>query len=246
MTWTEHIEEQAHSARIAMLGELTASIAHEVNQPLAAIAITGETILRRLNRAEPDPEDLSILVRRMLSYSRRAADIIASVRGLARRSTDTRTAVSLHHIIQEALAFLNHEIISRSVSVRFSPACSLPEVYADRTQIQQVVVNLIVNAMQAMTQPTGSPRLLGIRTVRPDAETVCCIFEDSGPGIEEEYFGRLFESYFTTKECGMGMGLAICRLILEAHGGRVQADNGSAFGGARFSFALSVSAVAQH
>jgi C4-dicarboxylate-specific signal transduction histidine kinase len=245
MSWTEHIEEHAHPARIAMLGELTASIVHEVNQPLTAITIIGQTALRRLNRAEPDLEDLRALIKRMLSGTRRAADIIASVRGMAKRGTDARTSVSLHHIVQEGLAFVNHEIAASSVSVRFAPARALPEVYVDRTQMQQVVVNLAVNAVQAMTDLTGRPRTLSIRTAQTDANSVCCIFEDSGPGLQAEYLGRLFESYFTTKECGMGMGLAICRLIVEAHGGQIQADNESALGGARFSFALPTSAVHQ-
>jgi signal transduction histidine kinase len=241
--------ERAKLARIAQLtsmGEMAASIAHEVNQPLAAIATNGEAGLRWLDRAEPDLDEARALMKRVVADARRAADIIARVRAMATRGAHTRVPVSLHQVIQESLLFLGHEIQSRAVSIRFIPASSLPDVRADRTQMQQVVVNLAVNAMQAMAQSPGGRRMLGIRTTRPDAATVCCIVEDSGPGIDAAHLDRLFESFFTTKERGMGMGLPICRSIIEAHGGQVQADNDSAYGGARFSFTLPAAGAAQH
>ena len=111
-------------------------------------------------------------------------------------------------------------------------------VLADRVQLQQVIVNLLVNAMQAMEQAGSSERKITIRTQTPDGATVCCAMEDSGPGIAPEDLNRLFQSFYTTKENGMGMGLPICRSIIEAHGGRIVADNGSVHGGARFSFTL--------
>jgi signal transduction histidine kinase len=124
------------------------------------------------------------------------------------------------------------------VTVSHQPAPATPRVLADRTQLQQVVVNLAVNAMQAMASAGCRERRIAIRTSVVDAATLHCTLEDSGPGIPSEHIGRLFESFFTTKDSGMGMGLPICRSIIEAHGGRIAADNQGAGGGARFSFTL--------
>jgi PAS domain S-box-containing protein len=228
----------AHAARVSMLGELTASIAHEVNQPLAAIATNAETAIRWLNRGNPDVAEALESMNGIVADARRAADIVARVRGMAMRRAHTRVSVSLHQIIDEALMFLGHETQARNVQLTFNRAPSLPHILADRTQIQQVVVNLAVNAMQAMAHEHNKPRILGIRTIVPDPATVCCVVEDSGPGIDPELVDRLFESFFTTKESGMGMGLPICRSIIEAHGGRVYAGNRPGDAGARFSFFL--------
>jgi signal transduction histidine kinase len=117
-------------------------------------------------------------------------------------------------------------------------ARGLPQIVGDRTQLQQVIVNLTINAAQAMTQLAAAARGIYVRTMLADPATVCCSIEDSGPGIDPEHLPRLFDSFFTTKDTGMGMGLAICQSIVEAHGGRIRADNNSALGGARFSFDL--------
>jgi len=233
--------EFAHAARVSMLGELTASIAHEINQPLAAIATNGEAASRWINRPEPDLDEARELIRRIVTDARRAADIISRVRGMATRGVYTRVPVSLHRTIDEALLFLGHEVQLRGVSVDLERAASLPDVIADRTQLQQVIVNLAVNAMQAMSQSGGAPRRLRVRTALPEPSTACCSIEDSGPGVAPEHLDRMFESFFTTKEGGMGMGLPICRSIIEAHSGRIEVDNGSVFGGARFTFTLPVS-----
>jgi PAS domain S-box-containing protein len=232
--------EFAHAARISTLGELTASIAHEVNQPLAAIATNGEAGLRWLNRPEPDLAEARELIKRMVVDARRAADIISRVRGMATRGVYQRAPVSLHQTIEEVLLFLRHEIQLRKIAVDYERTGALPEVLADRTQLQQVLVNLAVNAMQAMAA-REAPRRLGVRTILSDASTVRCVIEDSGPGIAPEHLGRMFESFFTTKDGGMGIGLPICRSIIESHKGRIEVDNHSAYGGARFSFTLPVS-----
>jgi PAS domain S-box-containing protein len=231
--------EFAHAARVSMLGELAASIAHEVNQPLAAIATSGEAGLRWLNRPEPDLDEVRDLMRRTVADARRAADIIARVRGMATRGTHTRADLSLDQIVQEALLFLGHEIQARGVTVLFDAAGTASTVRVDRTQIQQVVVNLAVNAMQAMSQ-SSRQRTIAIRTAALADDAVHCFVEDSGGGIAEAHLGRLFENFFTTKDNGMGMGLPICRSIVEAHGGSIRADNESAYGGARFWFSLPV------
>jgi PAS domain S-box-containing protein len=228
----------AHAARVSMLGELTASIAHEVNQPLAAIATNGEAGLRWLNRPVPDVAEVRELTKRVVSDARRAADIIARIRSMALRRAPEQALLSLDEVVREALLFLRHEIQSRAVTVLHHPAPAAPKVLGDRTQLQQVIANLAVNAMQALAQAGTADGRIVIRTVVADAGTLRCTVEDNGPGISTDHLGRLFESFFTTKESGMGMGLPICRSIIEAHGGLIMADNEAANGGARFSFTL--------
>jgi C4-dicarboxylate-specific signal transduction histidine kinase len=229
----------AHAARISMLGELTASIAHELNQPLAAIATNGEAGLRWLDRAVPNVAEVRESNTRIIADARRAADIVGRVRAMAVRQAPEHTLASLDELIDGALVFLHHEIQSRGVTVSRHLAPGLPKVLADRVQFQQVIVNLVVNAIQAMEHAGSTERRITIRTAMPHGVTLRCAVEDSGPGIVAEHFDRLFDSFFTTKQDGMGMGLPICRSIIEAHGGRIAADNGSAHGGARFFFTLS-------
>lgn len=227
----------AHAARVSMLGELTASIAHEVNQPLAAIATNAEAGLRWLSRPEPDVAEVRDLTKRIVADARRAANIISRVRAMATRRAPDQASLALDEVIREALVFLRHEVQSRGVSVTHHPSAGAARVLADRTQLQQVIVNLAVNAMQAISQGDSRERRIVIRTALDDAGVRCTV-EDSGPGIKSDHLSRLFESFFTTKDGGMGMGLPICRSIIEAHGGRIAADNDSAAGGARFSFTL--------
>ena len=230
----------AHAARISTLGELTASIAHEVNQPLAAIAAGGEASLRWLAGSKPDVDEVRELTTRMVADSRRASEIIGRIRAMASRRLPEQTLLSLDDVIREALLFLRHEVQSRDVMISHFPTTTALKVLADRTQIQQVVVNLAVNAMQAMEQAGRSKRNINLRTVAPDLSTLRCSIEDSGPGIPAQHLTRLFDSFFTTKDSGMGIGLRICRSVIEAHGGSIAADNQSALGGARFYFTLPV------
>ena len=230
----------AHAARISMLGELTASIAHETNQPLAAIAASGEASLRWLARATPDIEEVRELTKSVVADARRASEIIGRVRSMAAGRAPVQALLSLDDLIGEALLFLRHEVTSRGVTVSHIPAFDPQNVFGDRTQLQQVIVNLAVNAMQAMAQSGSTKRNISIRTVAHDSTTLRCSVEDSGPGIEPLHIARLFDSFFTTKTGGMGMGLRICRSIIEAHGGRIAADNDSAQGGARLYFTLPI------
>jgi signal transduction histidine kinase len=144
------------------------------------------------------------------------------------------------------LQFLRHDVEWRGITVshQFSPHA--PPVLADKTSLHQLIVNLAVNAMQAMAQVGAAERRITIRTASPDSTSVCCSIEDSGPGIEPEHLSCLFDSFFTTRHGGMGMGLSICRSIVEAHGGRIEADNGSIHGGARFAFTLPVGGDTLH
>jgi signal transduction histidine kinase len=230
--------ELAHVTRVTSLGVLTASIAHEVNQPLAAIVTNGESSLRWLARDEPDIEKVRTLTKRVVADARRASEIIERIRDMASQRAPEQKLLSIDDVINESLRFLRHELQLKGIVVSLDLARELPQVVGDRTQLQQVIVNLTINAVQAMTQLAPADRGISVRAVLSDPETMVCSIEDSGPGIDPEHLPRLFDSFFTTKDTGMGMGLAICRSIVEAHGGRIRADNNSALGGARFSFDL--------
>jgi PAS domain S-box-containing protein len=228
----------AHAARVSMLGELTASIAHEVNQPLAAIVTNGDACLRWLNRDVPQLHEVHDAVQLMINDSNRAAEVVRRVRAMATRQAPEQTLLSIDEVIREALTFLHHEVESHGLLVTHHPNFAAPKVLGDRTQLQQVIVNLTVNAIQAMTQTGTTRRTLVIRTTLSEPHTLCCTFEDSGPGIKPDHLDHLFDIFFTTKDAGMGLGLAISRSIIEAHGGGIRADNESTHGGARFSFTL--------
>jgi len=230
--------EFAHAARVSMLGELTASIAHEVSQPLGAIATYASAGLHWLDRAEPDLTELRRLNTRILETAGHAADIIARVRGMAIRRGPERTALSINGVIEDALLFLRQELQERGVSVTLDLTQDLPPILGDPTQLQQVVVNLAMNAIQAMTQTGGAPRKLVVRSAA-DGAAVAVMIADTGSGIAADHLDRLFESFFTTKDGGMGMGLPICRSIVESHGGRMRAGNRDG-GGAQFTFTLPV------
>ncbi|MDR5760831.1 AAA family ATPase [Caballeronia sp. LZ035] len=232
----------AHAARISMLGELTASIAHELKQPLASIVMNAQASLGWLDRPVPEIEEARETSARITADARHAADIIGRIRGMAVRRAPERALLSLDELIDESLVFLRHEAQLRRLSVTREFAPGDPLVLADRIQLQQVIVNLAVNSMQAMDLASSVRRELTIRVGAHDAATLTCAVEDSGPGIDAAHLHSLFESFFTTKENGMGMGLPICRSIIEAHGGRIRADNQSIHGGARFYFSLPVAA----
>ncbi len=232
--------ELAHMSRVVSLGALTASIAHEINQPLASIVTNGETALRWLSRSDPNLDTVRNLTKRAVRDAQRAAEIIDRIRTMASRGTTNRTVVRLAEVIMESMAFLNHELQSRGISLSLDLAPDLAAVAGDRTQLQQVIVNLVMNAVQALTLEAADKRIT-IRTRQESTKTVCCLIEDSGPGIDAEHSLRLFESFFTTKETGMGLGLPIVQSIIEAHGGVIRADNKSSLGGARFIFGLPAS-----
>jgi PAS domain S-box-containing protein len=230
----------AHAARVSTLGELTASIAHELNQPLGAIAVNCNASLRWLDRPEPDLDEVHALTKRSFAEARRAADIIDRIRAMAARRPPEHVVLPLHDVILEALQFLRHEVEWRGISVSHLFSAPSSNVLADRTLLQQMIVNLAVNAMQAMAHVGAADRRITIRTSSPDDAVLRCSVEDSGPGIAPDHLSRLFDSFFTTKQAGMGMGLSVCRSIIEAHGGQIEADNASVHGGARFSFTLPV------
>lgn len=230
--------EMAHAARLSTLGELAASIAHEVNQPLAAIATNASAGLRWLDRPEPNLDEVRTLSTRIASDARRAADIIARIRGMATQRTAESVPLSLKAVIEESLAFVRHEMQAQGVAMAVDLAPDLPQIMGDKIQLQQVVVNLVINAAQAMAKSPVGERRLAI-SARWEADKVVVDVLDRGPGIAADHFDRLFQSFFTTKDNGMGIGLPICRSIVEAHGGQIEAGNRTD-GGARFSFSLPV------
>lgn len=228
--------EFAHAARVSMLGELTASIAHEINQPLAAIATNAAAGLRWLDRPEPDIAEVRALTQRIIADAQRAADIITRVRAMAGHRTPDPAPLAINGVVEEAMQFLAHELQAQDVTLTLALARGLPLVLADRTQLQQVVVNLAVNAIQAMAKTPPAQRRLTLRTELRD-NSVSVSIEDKGPGIDAANTQRIFESFYTTKASGMGMGLPICRSILESYGGAISVRNLES-GGAAFLFTL--------
>jgi signal transduction histidine kinase len=195
-------------------------------------------MLRWLDRPEPNLAQIRDKMRRMNADVARAADIITRIRAMAAGQASPRAPLALDDVITDALLFLRHELQSKGVSVSLDLAPALPPVIGDRTQLQQILVNLAMNATQAMAESeTAQPRL-SIKTRAADGQSLSCVLEDNGPGIKPEHLPRLFDSFFTTKHGGMGMGLPISRSIIEAHHGQIWADNGSDLGGARFTFVL--------
>lgn len=230
--------EFAHAARVSMLGELTASIAHEVNQPLAAIATNASAGLRWLDRAEPDVAEVRTLTQRIIADAQRAADVIARVRAMAGHRAPEPTALSVNGVVEEAMTFLAHEFQAQGVTFSLDLQRGLPLVRADRIQLQQVIVNLAVNAGQAMAQAGSAIRHVTVRTRLHDSHVHVAV-DDTGPGLDAAQKDRLFESFFTTKTNGLGLGLPICRTIVESYGGDIDARTREA-GGATFSFTLPV------
>lgn len=227
----------AHAARVSMLGELTASIAHEVNQPLTAITINAEAGLRWLARLDPDIAETRTLMRRVVDDARRAADIIQRIRRMAMRRSAETAPTTINAVVEETALFLGHELEAQQVALALELADGLPAVRADRVQLQQVIVNLAMNAIQAMSDVAADRRRLRIVTGATDSKAVFVRIEDSGSGIPPDQVPRLFEHFHSTKPDGLGLGLPISQSIVEAHGGRIEGDNNADIG-ARFTFTL--------
>jgi len=231
--------ELAHVARVTTLAEMTASIAHEVNQPVAAIVNAGAACLRWLNRGTPNLDEARRAVEWIIEEGNRAGDVIRRVRALANKADTQKAPLDINDVVNEVIALVQRELVSRRVSLRMELAPALPVVLADRVQLQQVIINLVMNGIEAMETVTDRPRELVIRTGRNEVGQVLVAVEDCGVGISAENADRLFKAFFTTKSSGMGMGLSICRSIIEAHGGRMSAAN-NARSGATFQFTLPV------
>jgi C4-dicarboxylate-specific signal transduction histidine kinase len=215
--------ELAHAARVATLGEISASIAHEVNQPLMAVVTNGEAALRWLRRPEPDLGEVEAGLTRIVSEGRRAGEIVTRIRGFLRKAPLAREPLGVADLVEEAHRLVSHELARAGVRVDRTIAPGLPVVVGDRIALQQVLVNLMLNAAQAMGAVEGSRRL-AIRAAAV-GEGVEITVADTGPGLSDIELERLFAPFFTTKAEGMGMGLAIARSTAEAHGGRLIAES---------------------
>jgi signal transduction histidine kinase len=229
--------ELAHATRVTTLGELTASIAHEVNQPLSAITTNAQACLRFLDREKPDLGEARDALRHIIMDSNRAADVIGRVRQLANKTDVQKVPLNINDVIEEVLLIFRHEALSQGVSLQRDLASALPQVVGDRVQLQQVIMNLLMNGIQATSPVRGRPHELRIRSQQHRPDEIIVAVEDSGIGIEPDHADQLFNAFFTTKPSGMGIGLSICRSIVEQHGGRIWATRNSG-AGSTFQFTL--------
>jgi two-component system sensor kinase FixL len=223
-----------HVTRISTLGELTASIAHEVNQPLAAIVTNGEAGLRWLLRDEPNLKEVRGALERMIGNGRRASEVITRLRALARKSNPSHTVLTLNDIVADVIPLVEREMLNNDIALRLDLQAPAPPVLGDRVQLAQVVINLAVNAIQAMSRIGGRRRLLSIssRTSLEESDSQMAVLEieDTGTGIDPRITNNLFTAFHTTKADGMGMGLSISRTIVESHGGSISATSGDRWG----------------
>jgi PAS domain S-box-containing protein len=229
--------ELAHVTRVTMLGELTASIAHEVNQPLAAVIANAEACLRWLDRGTPDLKAARRSVEWIIGDGNRASEVIRRVRALANKTAIEKSPLDVNDVVREAIALVQRELFSHRVRLRMELAPALPMILGDRVQLQQVIINLVMNGIEAMETVTDRPRELVIRSGQDETHRVLVTVTDCGVGISAEDADRLFNAFFTTKSIGMGMGLSICRSIVEDHGGRLSASE-NVGPGASFQFVL--------
>jgi PAS domain S-box-containing protein len=216
-------EELAHLTRVMSMGELVASVAHEVNQPLAAIVINGNACLRWLARDTPNLYEARTAVERIVRDGIRAGEVVDRVRAFVRKTPPQMTWLDMNHVVRQALALASTELQRHKLALRVELASGLPPVRGDRIQLQQVVLNLMMNGIEAMQDIDGRPRELVIRSCSTPADQVVVAVQDSGVGLDQVAVERLFDAFFTTKCDGMGLGLALSRRIVEAHGGRVWA-----------------------
>jgi C4-dicarboxylate-specific signal transduction histidine kinase len=222
--------ELASASRLSMMAQVAASIAHEIKQPLAAIVTNGSAASRWLAKKPPDLEEVQASVNRVVMEGHHAGQVIESIRAMFEQAPREKSRLDANELIQEVLTFTGSEIQRHRVAVQTELADKLPPLLADRIQLQQVLRNLIMNALEVMDAVTDRTRVLTMRSTAHDSKSVLITVEDSGTGIEPKNMQRIFDSFFTTKPHGMGMGLAICRSIIDSHGGSLSALPGHPHG----------------
>src|SRR5437870_4996274 len=225
--------ELAHVTQVTTMGQLAASIAHEVNQPLAAIVTNANACLRWLADEYSNIEEGREAARRIVRDGKRAGDVIARIRALVRKTDTEKAQLDINHTIQEVVLLTQSEAVRNRVTLRMELAGDVPPVLGDRIQLQQVILNLVMNGIEAMDTVTDQPGEMLIRSCQHESDHLLVAVQDSGTGIDPQNLERIFDTFYTTKPQGMGMGLAICRSIVEAHGGRLWAttneDRGATF-----------------
>jgi PAS domain S-box-containing protein len=231
--------ELAHATRVTTLGEMTASIAHEVNQPLAGIVTNGEAGMRWLTREVPQIEEARHAIERIIRDADRASGVVRRVRALSKKAAPEKTRLDINDVINDATLLVQREVLSHRVALRLDLEPGLCTVVGDRVQLQQVIINLVINGIEAMTDVAEQQRRLVVRSRARDGQALVAV-EDAGTGIDRENANRLFSAFYTTKPSGMGMGLSISRSIAEAHGGRIWATNNEG-PGATIQFTLPLS-----
>jgi C4-dicarboxylate-specific signal transduction histidine kinase len=222
--------------RIANMDELTASIAHEINQPLTAVVSDVSASLRWLALQPPNLDEAEGSLTRAVQQANRASDVIGRIRALLRKTPPPMVRIDIGEVIREALALANAQLVGQGITVRSELAASVPPVFGDRIQLQQLMLNLIMNGIDAMNKVNDRPRVLVIKSA-PHRDGVLIQVEDSGEGLDPEQVLRIFQPFFTTKPEGIGLGLSISRSIVEAHGGQLWVTPGSRYG-AVFQFTL--------
>jgi C4-dicarboxylate-specific signal transduction histidine kinase len=232
----------AHVTRVTMLGEMSASIAHEVNQPLAAIVTNGEASLRWLSRQPPNIEEVLAAVRQIVEDAHRASEVIRRIREFSKRADPEMIQLDINEVVEEAVTLVRHEALRYGVAMTLELESGLLPVRGDRIQLQQVIINLVVNGMQAMATVRDRERVIIMRTQRHQSDRVLVAVEDVGVGIKPENVNRIFGAFYTTKPDGLGMGLSICRSIIEGHGGRVWVAPNAGHG---MTFQFTISAYGQ-
>ena len=231
--------EVARTLRLTTVAETAAAIAHETNQPLAAIAANASACMRSLSREPPLLDLAREAAGCIVDDTNRAAQVIARVRALLNKEGPNRQPVDVNRTVQDVLALTRGAIDRQGIALRVELADRLPSVLGDPIQLQQVLLNLVTNGIEAMSAAANGPRLLTVRSALDEAGAAFVTVEDSGPGIDSKQAARVFDSFYTTKPNGIGVGLSISRSIIEAHGGRLWLDS-TAPGGARFCFALAI------
>jgi PAS domain S-box-containing protein len=229
--------ELSHVSRVTTLGELTASIAHEVKQPLAAIAGNGIACLRWLNRDPPRLDEVRASIEAMIRDCDRASSIVAKVRALAKKAAPQKAAIDINDVIRDSVALMQRELHVHNVSLVQGLSTKISSVFGDRVQLQQVIINLLMNGIESMDAVANQPRVILIRSHQYEGGNIIVELQDSGMGIDPEGMKKLFEPFFTTKQKGLGMGLSISRSIIEAHGGDLTATSDGKTG-ATFRFTL--------
>ena len=217
--------ELAHVTRITTLGQLSASIAHEVSQPLVGIVTNGDASLRWLERDVPEIEEARHAIRRIISDADRAGNVIRRIRDLAKNVTPEMAGLDINEVIEDAILLVQRQALGHRATLQSDLATGLPEVFGDRVQLQQVIINLLINGLEAMAAVTGRTRELVVQSRLAEGDQVLVAVRDAGVGIAPEMADKLFDAFYTTKPDGMGMGLSICRSIVQAHGGRIWAGN---------------------